>query len=50
MVLAILARELSVLRERFGVASIGVFGAFSLGEDTPESDVDVLVTYTYRPG
>ena len=48
MVLAILTRELPVLRERFGVASIGVFGSVSRGEDTPESDVDVLVTY--RPG
>ncbi len=48
LVLAILARELPVLRERFGVASIGVFGSVSRGEDTPESDVDVLVTY--RPG
>lgn len=47
-VLAQLECELPLLRERFGVVSIGVFGSVSRGEDTPESDVDVLVAY--QPG
>ncbi|MDK2975400.1 MAG: uncharacterized protein PWP08_1771 [Methanofollis sp.] len=33
------------LRERFGVARIGIFGSIARGEDRPESDVDVLVEF-----
>lgn len=43
-----LQREHSILSEKFGVATIGIFGSVSRGEDTPESDVDVLVTF--QPG
>jgi len=31
--------------KRFGVAKIGIFGSFVRGEERPESDVDVLVTF-----
>lgn len=31
------------LRERFGVKSVAVFGSFARGEQTPTSDVDMLV-------
>jgi predicted nucleotidyltransferase len=31
------------LREEFTVVRIGVFGSFARGEETPESDVDVIV-------
>ncbi|MBN1192258.1 MAG: helix-turn-helix domain-containing protein [Coriobacteriia bacterium] len=31
------------LHERFGVTSIDVFGSFARGEQTPESDVDLIV-------
>lgn len=47
-VLAKLQRELPFLSETFGVATIGIFGSVSRGEDTPASDVDVLVTF--QPG
>lgn len=30
---------------RFGVTSIGLFGSFLAGRQTPESDVDLLVTF-----
>ena len=43
-----LERELSFLSETFGVATIGIFGSVSRGEDTAESDVDILVTF--QPG
>ena len=33
------------LKRRFGVAKIGIFGSFSRGEERPDSDVDVLVTF-----
>ncbi|MDN5856131.1 MAG: nucleotidyltransferase family protein [Actinomycetia bacterium] len=33
--------------ERYGVASLEVFGSFSRGQDTPDSDVDLL--YVLKP-
>ncbi len=44
-VLAMLERELPQLRKIFGVHTIGLFGSVSRGEDTPESDVDVVVGF-----
>ncbi len=38
-----LEEVLPLLRERFGVTKIGIFGSTARGEDRPESDVDVLV-------
>lgn len=32
-----------VLRNRFGVKQIGVFGSFARGEETSKSDIDILV-------
>jgi len=40
-----LEEVLPLLRERFGVAKIGLFGSTARGEDRPESDVDVLVEF-----
>jgi predicted nucleotidyltransferase len=34
-----------VLRERFQVETIGVFGSYSRGEQKSKSDVDILVTF-----
>jgi len=36
---------LPLLRERFGVAKIGIFGSTARGEERPDSDVDVLVEF-----
>lgn len=44
-VLMTLERELPTLREKFGVAKIGIFGSVSRGEDTPDSDIDMLVSF-----
>ena len=33
------------IRERFGVAKIGIFGSTARGEERPDSDVDVLVEF-----
>ena len=46
-VLARIKRELPVLRERYGIETIGIFGSVSRGEDTPESDLDII--YSFRP-
>ncbi|WP_339812039.1 nucleotidyltransferase family protein [uncultured Imperialibacter sp.] len=34
--------------ERFGVSKLGLFGSFVRNEQTPESDIDILVEY--KPG
>lgn len=39
--------NLPEIRERFGIETIGIFGSVARGEDTPESDVDVL--YRFYP-
>ena len=35
----------SELCEHFGVETIGIFGSVSRGEDTADSDVDVLISF-----
>jgi predicted nucleotidyltransferase len=35
-----------VLRERFQVETIGIFGSHSRGEQKKKSDIDILVTFT----
>ena len=47
-VLATLAGLKDELATRFHVAKIGVFGSVSRGEQTPESDIDILVEFS-RP-
>jgi predicted nucleotidyltransferase len=34
------------LREKYGVTEIGVFGSYVRGEQTEESDLDILVDYS----
>jgi hypothetical protein len=43
--LALLRKHEPDIKKRFGVAKIGIFGSFIRGEERPESDVDVLVTF-----
>jgi len=33
------------IKKRFGIRNIGIFGSFVRGEERPESDVDILVTF-----
>ena len=35
-----------VLRDRFQVETIGIFGSYSRGEQKNTSDIDILVTFT----
>ena len=46
-ILDILARHRDELRE-YGVESLALFGSVSRGEETAESDVDILVEF-FRP-
>jgi len=43
--LVLLRQHEPELKKRFGVATIGIFGSYVRGEERPESDVDVLVTF-----
>jgi predicted nucleotidyltransferase len=45
-----LHRQLPVLAERYQVESLGVFGSYVRHEQSPESDLDVLVTFYELPG
>jgi predicted nucleotidyltransferase len=44
-VLAIVKKNKTFLKERFGVKKIGVFGSVARGEAKEKSDVDVLVEF-----
>ena len=44
-VLALLRQHEPEIQKKFGVATIGIFGSFVRGEERPDSDVDVLVTF-----
>lgn len=43
--LALLRQHEPAIKKQFGVATIGIFGSFIRGEEQPDSDVDVLVTF-----
>lgn len=47
-VLSLLASHRSEI-ERFGVASLRLFGSVARGEASPESDVDLLVSFRETP-
>lgn len=44
-VLSLIEKALPELKERFGVETLGLFGSVSRGEDTPESDIDIIFTF-----
>jgi predicted nucleotidyltransferase len=42
-ILSILRKNKTFLSESFGVTRIGIFGSFVRGEQTPSSDIDMIV-------
>lgn len=42
-IVAYLKKNKTYLHDRFGIISIGVFGSFVRGEQTPYSDIDMVV-------
>lgn len=42
-IIEILKKEKTLLKQKFGVEEIAVFGSYARGDETPESDVDILV-------
>jgi len=45
----VLRQHLPELRERYGVASLGIFGSYLRGEENEASDLDVLVEFSRTP-
>jgi len=45
-----LRAQLPLLAQRFGVASLGLFGSYVRREARPDSDLDVLVRFQRTPG
>jgi predicted nucleotidyltransferase len=45
-----LAEQMPTLRDHYGVASLSLFGSYVRGEQSSDSDVDVLVTFYRTPG
>ncbi|MFV2067128.1 MAG: nucleotidyltransferase family protein [Pirellulales bacterium] len=46
----ILRQHLPLLRGRYGVESLGLFGSYVRGEAGPKSDLDLLVRFHQTPG
>ena len=46
----ILRQHLPELREKYSVSYIGIFGSYIRGEQTKDSDLDVLVQFEKTPG
>lgn len=46
---ATLRAQMPALRERYHVETLGIFGSYVRGEQTEESDVDLLVTFSQTP-
>lgn len=44
-VIDLLRSEKKYLSSKFGVEEIGVFGSYARGEETSDSDVDILITF-----
>ncbi len=49
-IIAGLRQQLPLLRERYRVQSVEVFGSYARGEEGSDSDLDLLVTFTEPPG
>ena len=46
--LAFIRQQKPELTDRFHLTKIGIFGSFARGEQTPESDIDLIVEF--KPG
>jgi predicted nucleotidyltransferase len=45
----ILSQNKKLLREQYRVTRLGIFGSYARGEQTPESDLDILIDYEQAP-
>ena len=45
-----LQRQLPLLKERYHISSLGIFGSYVREDQMPESDLDLLVSFENPPG
>lgn len=45
----VLRQSKPLLREQYQVTSLGIFGSYARGEQTAESDLDILIDYEQAP-
>jgi len=43
-------KHMELLKEKYFVKRLGIFGSYSRGEETPESDIDILVEFSAPVG
>ena len=48
--IGILRQHLPELREKYSVNYLGIFGSYIRGEQTKDSDLDVLIQFDKKPG
>ena len=46
----LLKKNMKYLKEKYFVKKIGIFGSYSRGEETPDSDIDILVEFSAPVG
>jgi predicted nucleotidyltransferase len=46
----VLRSHLPELREKYSISYLGVFGSYIHGEQTEDSDLDILVQFDKKPG
>jgi len=46
----ILRRSKAALKREFNIKRLGLFGSYARGEQTKQSDVDILVEFSRTPG
>ena len=46
----ILRQHITELKAKYPIAKLGIFGSYSRGEQTPQSDVDIIVQFTEPVG
>ena len=50
LVEGIMKKHMKHLKEKYFVKRLGIFGSYSRGEETPESDIDILVEFSAPVG
>ena len=48
-IIQVLQQQKKQIRERYQITELGVFGSYARGEQTDQSDVDLLVDYEQAP-
>lgn len=42
----VISDERKVLEQKYNISRVGIYGSVARGEDSPESDIDLLVDFT----